>query len=307
MKRKIVQQGKATLMVSLPTKWCQTHQLQKGGEVDIQINEHTLTINSAIPTAQKRETTITISGLIESAIRTIITNTYRTGYDRIKITTPTEQQYQVIYEVIKNQLVGFDITKKEKDYIIIENITEPSADHFETLLAKVFYNIIELITLTIQRLEGKEIFEKYEEIESRIKQYDNFCRRVINKQQLDRERSPLLWTFLTLLIHGQRELYLANHYLDRTKIKASKETIDLIKKIKQVFERIVNAYNRNDIQLLEEINDEEKKIIYRDSYRLLEKKNGKEIVVIYHIAASARNFYLASSPLIGLILGNEKE
>lgn len=291
-------------MISLPTKWCHEYNLQKGGEVDVEIKEGSVLIN-ATPHAQRRETTIALAGLVESAIRTVITNTYRTGFDRIRVNIANDEQYSIVQQVIKNNLIGFDITKKEKEYLIIENITEPGSEHFENLLTKIFYNILELFTYTSDRLKGKKPIEDYHEIESRIQQYDNFCRRVITKQNIDHERNPLFWTFLTLMIHGQRELYLANTYLDAHAFKVSKETNALLERIKAVFEHIMDAYLKKDITLLESIHAEEKTLIYNESYFLLEKKHGKESVLLYHFSASLRNFYLSSSPLIGLILRNK--
>ena len=40
MKRKLVKQGPATLMVSLPVKWLQSQNLNKGDEVDIEVKDN---------------------------------------------------------------------------------------------------------------------------------------------------------------------------------------------------------------------------------------------------------------------------
>ena len=38
MKRKVVKQGKSTLMISLPSKWVKDNNINRGDEIDLQID-----------------------------------------------------------------------------------------------------------------------------------------------------------------------------------------------------------------------------------------------------------------------------
>lgn len=294
MKRKIVKQGAATMMISLPSKWCKENKLGKGDEIDIEIVNNNLLV-SPKELKIKAETEITLTGLTESSIRTLITNTYRNGYDKIKVNFSSAEQFKILQDVIKNTLLGFDVIKKEKNYCIIENITEPSAEQFENLLQKIFLNIVEMFEITALRIEGKKPVSDYEDTETRIKQYDNFCRRVIAKKQFEKN-SLLFWTFLTLVIHGQRELYHLNKFLDKNKAKASVEVRNLLDDAKKMFEMLQEAYLKKNIALLEKIHELEKKLIYQKAYKIMNN------VMTYHITSCIRNFYLASSPLMGLLM-----
>lgn len=294
MKRKIVKQGAATMMISLPSKWCKKFGIGKGDEVDIEeVNENLLINTKEIK--GKAKTEITLIGLTESSIRTLITNTYRMGYDKIRVNFSSNTQFKMLQQVIKTRLLGFDVIKKEKNFCIIENITEPSPEQFENLLQKIFLNIIELFEITEDRLQGRKPVSDYEDIEDRIQQYDNFCRRVIVRRRF--EKNPqLFWTFLTSINRGQRELYHLNKFLNKKKIKGSKEIIDLLKDARIIFDMIREAYSKKDISLLEKVHELEKKMIYQKAYKILKSP------AAYHITVCIRNFYLASSPLMGLFL-----
>lgn len=296
MKRKLVKQGAATLMVSLPAKWLKKYNLNKGSEVDIEEAENKLILSSEKITT-KSETTIKLTNITESSIRTLITNTYRKGYDKIRVYYKNNEQFKLLQKTIKTRLIGFDIIKKEKDYCIVENITEPSAEQFEQILQKIFYNITSLFETTKKRLNKEKNFEDYEEIEERIQKYDNFCRRVISKQKISIP-SELMWTFLTLLIHGQREIYHLN------KIPVSQEYSDNLRELLEhcfkIFKMIEEAYAKKDRDILAKIHELEKEIVYKKGYSLLQ--NVKETKIVYHIISSARQFYLSASPLGGLLL-----
>lgn len=301
MRRKLVKHGAATLMVSLPRKWCKANHLDKGNEVNIEEAESNLLISAAGATKEKKEAEITLTTSIESAIRTMLVYSYRLGYDQIKVNFSSDLQFKIVQNTIKTRLLGFDIIKKEKDYCIIENITEPLEDQFENLFQKVFMNISEMIEITKKRLEGKEPAEDYESVEERINQYDNFCRRVVSKKRFER-KSLLFWDFSIRMIHAQRELYFLNKYLDKNKIAASKDALDFLNDISKNFEMIMDSYNKKEIQPLEKIHEREKEILNKKRYSLIESKKGKEEAILYHLFSCERNVYLSSSALMGLLI-----
>jgi len=300
MKRKLVKQGAATMMVSLPATWIKQNNLGKGSLVSIEPVDKNLLISPKALKDIKSETTIELKGLTESLIRTLITNTYRSGYDKINVNYENHKQFKILNNAIKTRLIGFEITLQQRNFCVVENITEPSDEQFDTIVNKIFYNIHELFEDTKQRFYNKDInLENIEEIEERIQKYDNFCRRVISKSKLVIKKPEFLWTFLTLLVHAQREIYHLNKLLP---IKISSKTFSFFEETQKLFENVRSAYIKKDSSLLAQIHEKEKQLIYDTGYNLLKQKTGKEEIVIYHIMISVKEFYLASSPLAGLLL-----
>ncbi|MBN2111834.1 hypothetical protein JW707_01915 [Candidatus Woesearchaeota archaeon] len=298
MKRKLVKQGAATLMVSLPAKWLKLHKMGKGGEVDLEEVDDKLVISSgALET--KPETKIRLIELTESSIRTLITNTYRSGFDRIYVEFENENQFKVLSKVLKTRLVGFEVVKKEKNRCVVENITEPTAEQFDTIIHKIFFNVSEIFSITKSRMNGSKDAFDFDDVEERIQKYDNFCRRVISKREHRGPKSEFLWTFLALIVHGQREIFHLNKALEG--VKVSQKTKELLEGSSAMFELIKKAYFEKKIELLAEVHKMEKDLIYIKGYSLLQKAKGKEAVIVYHLMTSIREFYLANSPLCGLI------
>ncbi|MCD4666655.1 hypothetical protein K8R47_02490 [archaeon] len=292
MKRKLVQQGTSTLMTSLPSKWIKYNNLKKGDEISLEIKDNSLAINSDIKQI-KKETTININSSIESSIRTIITNYYRFGYDKLKINFNSENQFKIIKNTVKNNLIGFEIIKKSQNSCEIENITEPSKNQFDNIFLKVLFNIEELFKIIGDLLNNKKPYEDVEEIEKNIYQFDNFCRRVISKE------NPTRIMFHNELIHAQRDLYFLIKYLQNNKIKSEKEFINLLNNCKEIYLLLKEAYLKKEIKNIEKIHELEKQFIYKKGYDSLKKS--KNNIIIYHLLSSIRNFYLASSPLVGIL------
>ncbi len=298
MKRKIVKQGAATMMISLPAKWIKANELKKGDEINIERIGKDLHISLSPEKQKKLETSIKLSGLTETSIRTLITNTYRAGYDKINIELENNEQFKILKNVIETRLIGFEITKKQKKSCLVENITEPSPDQFDNILNKIFLNIEELFEITQDRLKGNET-EDYEETANRIQKYDNFCRRVIIKRKLIEQKSEMFWSFLSSIIRAYRDIYYLNKFLNK-KIKISKETKELLQGSEKIFKILIKSYKEKNLENLNKIHELQKEFI-KKSYLCLEKTKGKENIIIYRLASSIRQFYQAVSPLTGLI------
>jgi len=297
---KLIKQGGGGYTIYLPKKWVEKNKLEKGNELSIEESGKNLII-SPDKIGKKTETNTILINSIESSIRTIITNSYRAGYDRIKLHFNDEKQFNLLQKIVKSNLIGFEIIKKEKDFCIVENITEPTFDQFDNILKKLFLNIDELFEITKKRFANSKEIEDFNEVEERILKYDNFCRRVITKQKLIKQNSEMFWTFLVLIIHGQRELYHLNKILDK-KIKISKETTSMLEESLRMFKLIEEAYYKKDKEILGKVHELNKEHVFKKGYALIESKKGKEAIILFHLITSIRQFYLANSPLSGLLI-----
>jgi phosphate uptake regulator len=299
MERKLIKQGGGGFTIYLPKKWVEENNLEKGNELSIAVSGKDLVI-SPKPTDKKSETNIDLKDLTEPSIRSIVTNTYRLGYDRIVVIFNSEKQFSILQEVVKTRLIGFDIIKKETSKCIIENITEPSYDQFDNIVNKMFLSIFDIFDITEKKLKNQfQNLEDFEEVEQRIHKYDNFLRRVIIKEKLIKQKSELFWTFLTLLIHSQRELYFLNKYLTKP-LKISSQTINLLEEAIKIFKTIETAYFNKNPDNLKKIPELERNLIYKKSYELL--RNPKESIIIHHIASCIRQLNLSTSPLSGMLM-----
>ncbi|HIH38617.1 hypothetical protein J4460_01440 [Candidatus Woesearchaeota archaeon] len=300
MKRKVVKLGPTTLVVSLPSKWVSGLKISPGDEITVEESGSALLLSKEGSITPK-ETTISLTRLTESAIRTAITNAYRKGFDKVFVKYQNEKQFSILAKVIKTRLIGYDITKKEQGSCIIENLTEPSLDQFDKIVQKYLHTISVLLEESTEALKyGKTV--GYEDAIEAIQQYDNFCKRVIAKRKVTMPESEFYWTFLTLTTHGAREIYHLHKGMQKQKGKVAKETIKVMESCSALFALLKKCYLKREIALLDDVHEMEKTVIYKQGYAALQKKDA---VVVHHVLAAARNFYLAASPLLGILLGEQ--
>lgn len=288
------------MMVSLPAKWIQKNTLDKGDSVDVEEKNNAIYITLE-PEKAKRHATIDIAGLTETFIRTAIINAYRLGFDRIILNFNKKEALETIHHTVNERLIGFEVIERTDKGCVIENITEPSGEQFHNIFSKVWLNIDDLFILAEDALKGKKV-EGFEDIEEKIQQFDNFCLRIISKNKVS-DKAELEWSFHTKLIHAQKEIYFMLIHLSRTKkIMRNSKIEALLARCRELFNAVRKAYETKSISIIEEVHNLEKEIIYKEGYNLLNREGDN--IIKHRLLASARQFYLASSPLLGILISS---
>ena len=303
MRRKLVQQGTTSLMVTLPSEWIQRFNIQKGREVDIIDANNHLFISSSQRKHQK-EINLLFKTHTESAIRQTLINAYRAGYDTLTIKNINKEQAVIVRTVTQNYLLGMEITSLEKGNCTIENITEPDEERFDIVFQKVFSGIALMIEGTTARIKKNVPFHDYELILLNIHKYDNFCRRMMTKQNIYSDKAIFFWNFLSLITHAPRELYHLNRYLDQQKLKLYPKEISIyaefLSLLQELFILLRYAYQEKDLESIEKVYEKAGKVLFTDFYKDLKKEGNPAI--LHHLGSALRNLYLSTSPLIGLML-----
>lgn len=292
MKRKLVEQGTGTLMVSLPREWGKRHKLRKGEEVLVRDNGASLTI--APDMVRKKEVRYTFTKHGESQVRFAILNAYRSGADIIQLTYQTEKQFSWIQDLVLHHLIGLEIVPVSPQSCLLESVAEPSHDHFELLFQKLMQNTALFIRSTLDRVESKIEFKGYDLIMSSVHKYENFCRRILT-QKTD-PAINFYCEFMSCMVYCVRELYHTNRYLDKYPCTFSSK---LFPYFRQLLEIIIEALAKKSITTLEIVDtirlEWYEKII--EEYR----RKSNDGMVMLHTCAAIRQLYLSTSPLIGLI------
>ena len=301
MKRKIVKQGAATMMISLPSKWIKKNELLKGDEIDLDEKDNDIIISTSENKKARKEITIKLTDKNKGNIKNVLTHLYRRGYDKIIFENFDLSDFKEIKRSTR-LLLGFEITEKDGDKCVLENISEPSESKYDVMLRKVFLIIEEQFDVIINDFEtGK--YNELEEIEDGRVNADKFvvfCRRLLLKEKYEKE-ALLGWELLTFLMHIHHASYYLYKYADENKVKVDKNAIKLLRDLKGYFGLLYDAYYDKDINKIHKINEQRKKYQFGECLKLIENSSGKNSVVFSHIREIFRLVQVGTSLIYGII------
>lgn len=303
MKRKLVKQGAATLMVSLPSKWIKENKLGKGSEINLEEKQNELLISTEEARKQKKNIIIGITPKNKKDIKNILTHVYRKGFDNITIKGIERDSVNEIKNITNNLLLGFEVSKLESKEVVIENISEPSREKYSIILKKTFDIIKEAQDIMIEDFKSGS-FKNYHEMENIRNQQDKyilFCKRLLIKENYI-DNKLFEWELLTFLMHILHKYYYFYSYLSKNKIKVEKQMISLLEELKEYFNLYVRAYYDKDIENIHSINNLKDKFQFGEALKLIEKSYGKNSVAYCYIREIFRLIQIGASPILGEIL-----
>ena len=184
MKRKIVKQGAATLMISLPSKWARGNNLKKGDEIDVTENGKNLIICAEHAKKEKNIVKIDISGY-HPLVNRVLLSLYIRGVDEIEVNFSNHNEIKDFQRRVLSELLGFEIMKQTQNTIIIKDITEASEQNIVYIIARIFLILDSMVEELINALEKKQNLEPIVEIDASVNKFVNFCLRVLNRKGYD--------------------------------------------------------------------------------------------------------------------------
>lgn len=303
MKRKLVKQGAATMMISLPSKWIKENNLGKGDEIDL-VEENNL-IRVGVEIKIKKNFEIEINQDNVHDLYPILTHAYRKGFDKIVLKGKSNDIAREVRKITNDILLGFEITDIANNSIVLENISEPTEQKYDIMMKKVFQIIEETHSLILRDFE-KNKFDSMGDIEDLRKQQDRFilfCRRLLVKGKAEKS-IELNWELLTFLMHIEHSFFYMYKYIDENGIAKDSETIKLLGELGKYYGLFKNAYFDSDIASIHKINNLKKQYQFGDCIKSLEKSRGEKTVVDSYIREIFRWIQIATSPILSIKFDN---
>lgn len=297
MERKLIKQGGGGYTIYLPKEWVKGKGLKEGDAVQLEERNTSLVIQTHAKL--KSEYKITVDKSNRNDLKVLLTHAYRNGFDSIKLEGLDENLHKEIKEIVGSLLLGFEITKKDSKIALIENISEPTDQKFDIMMKRLFFITDETIKILIEDSSSNK-WKRFKEISEMRDNHDRFllfCRRIITKQYIE-TNSMLMWELLTYLQNIQHSHYYLYQYLEKSKPKLSKETLSLLKDIKEYFELFSKSYFDRDLSAIHSINEKRKKYQFGACLTAIEKSEGKEAIVNSYVREIYRLIQLGTSPIL---------
>lgn len=291
MRRRVIQLAVKTLVVSLPTEWTQRHRIEKGSEVDVREREDSIVVTSSKQEKNKLSILLDIKK-DDYFNKRFISDLYKRGYDRIKINF---RDKEVLDEVKKVDLLGFQIIEEEENYCVIENISKVLGSEFDTILKRVFHIIKDMINRLIGYFKGEDVnLDEIINMEKETNKLTDFCLRVLNKEGHSSKNKTNFYYVIVRELEDLADImkYII-HDVREENIEIPDEVLKYFEKVQNVFNEFYSLFYKYERERFNEFYSKRHDMI--DEGKELLKK---EYVVSHHLLNLIKRVYNLSGPYL---------
>ncbi len=269
MKRKLVKQGTATMMISLPSKWIKENKLEKGDEVDLQEKENIITIN--VNPVENQNVKIEKYNLsnFDPLINRALISLYVRGADEIELSFKDAEETKKLKKHVLEGLIGFEIIAQTQNKVTIKDVTGLDKQDADLLIKRVFYILDSMACEFISAVKNKGDMTPIIEIDQGINKFVHFCLRVLNKKGYsDNTKLKHIYSIVSALEEiGDSYKEIAKSVEDGQKIdKKQLESLEICKDMLKIFESLLFKFEREKAkELAIEFENIQKKIEMKNS------------------------------------------
>lgn len=298
MKRKLIRQGGGGYTLYLPKSWVEERGLKAGEEINLNEVNDKIVISSN--SYQKLEMQIKLENDSTHYIYVKLSHAYRMGFDKMIIYFNNETALAKIKKIVKDNLLGFEITDHNQNKCVVENITEPTDEKFAVLLRRIYLQIKETHSLILEDFSHskKDKEAEIKDLRTSLDKHIFFCRRVISKKMNIEENSVLHWELLTFLMHIHHSYYYMYENYNREKLNP--KTLNLFRKLESYFNKYYRAYFEKKENFLDEIASE-KKILFEEVFAELNNTKNKDKVILSYLKEIVRLIQIGGSPVRAML------
>lgn len=194
MKRKIVLHGPSTLTVSLPSKWANKFGIKKGDEIHLE--ERGSEINISIDRESIFESKkVDVKNLTRLG-KTIVTSSFRQGYEELILDYSDKNYIQTIQEIISKETTGFEIVEQGKNSCVIRDLVGNSKDEFDLAFKRMWLLILDLSDECFTSIKNKDrsSLPTIVALDERINKLNNYCLRLlVRKTHFNFKKNPVYY------------------------------------------------------------------------------------------------------------------
>ena len=194
MKRKIVQQGPSTLMVSLPSKWARQQGLKKGEDIEVEESDTSLIIHSEKKPDLTQKASINLADygiLSKRAIGAL----YKRGFDEIEILFSSPKDIDIVNQALQ-ELIGVEIVSQTEKGCVIKEISLSNKEEFDLIFNRTVLLLKSVADDCLNALKARDLamLGSLPDRDVTINKYANYCRRILNEHGYkDSAKLPMLY------------------------------------------------------------------------------------------------------------------
>jgi phosphate uptake regulator len=290
MKRKVNLVGPSTLSITLPAKWVKLHGVQKGDELELEEQGHSLVISRGGEKAIVTRTQLNIRNL-GAITKRVFDALYKKGIDEVEVLYDKPEQLAPVLESVGNEAKSFEVIKQSKGSCVIRSISELDKGEFESLVKRTIALLPEMMHGIADALQAKDYatLQSLVQLEQTNNRFTHVLRRSLNRQeQEDAKNALVLYALVEGLEKAADEMKYLCRYAGERKLPVAKPVLDIAQRTADFLDRFAELHAVFDQQRAVAFSNEFRKL-QADGIMLLEKCN--DAVALHYVLSISRVVY----------------
>lgn len=281
MKRTLTKTG-TSLVTTMPSAWIRKYGLQKGDNINLEIDGNRLIITTE-KTAPPEEEKVTIKQEdCKPYEERVLGKLYTAGYNLVELNISDKSRIEEVKTRIATHELGFEPLEETNKRIIFTSVVTEQEDQYQKFERKAFLTGLETAKLTLQALQENSTakFEEAENLETTNTKSCNYCERYLNKK--GKRNYAFTYVIIWALEKIADEYKYLSQYAKNNKVKASKTTTEYCKEVNQLFRQLYEIYYKFDIKHYTKLAVKKTELL-KKGYKLLNTTPQKETPIIMHL------------------------
>ena len=301
MKRKVIQIGDSTQLISLPREWAKKFNIKKGNELEVIENKDSLIIKTDNPIdVDKAEFNIEDLGLMT---RRCVTALYKKGVDELKINFSDPLNVELVRQAINMETPGFEIIDQKENYCIIRNVSGVKVEEFDNLLRRTFLLLIRMAEESYEAIKKKNFtyLKEIARLENDNNKFTVLCRRLLNKHGHKFNFVGPMYFIIEELENIADQFNYTCERLNEIKgknVKISNDVLDMYKTANEQLRNFYELFYKFDTQKVVEIK-KERQLLIKKAFDLFNKKrNYYDLILLHHSITVMQKVFCLMGPYL---------
>lgn len=296
IKRKVIQIGESTQLISIPRSWGKKYNIKKGDELEVNESGNKLIIDTQ-KEFKLNEVTIDVSNLDRTSVLLCVRSAYRKGYDVMTLTYSSpittylrlgkEIKVSTIINDEVQRLMGIEIVQQKENMCVIKSILEHSGKEFDTILRRIFILINEMVKDCVDGIKNnnRELLETMQDRHDNVTRFISYTLRLLNKHMYqEQQKIPTMYYLIASLEEIVDILkWIGRDFLAFFTAKPSSEAMKIIEQIGLTFERYYDLFYKYEENKVTDLYELRQHIIDK-IYKPLKKFSPEELMLLNRIS-----------------------
>lgn len=231
MKRRAIQLGGRTLLVSIPYSWAENNGITKGKELTITETPEGLIVQAGDAKPRRKKAFIEAKNC-ERLLRRIVLAYYLKGFHEVQV-THTAKEIKPLRDLTAD-MIGFEITHQTQTTTIFRDFSEKDEKNYENVISRAFM-ILKTMLSEFANTTPKESLKEAKQMDINLNRMCHYCWRYSYKNNINTTESAVLQIIANSLERA------GDSWKKCVEISTEEKSYETLKRLQQPIEKLLSA------------------------------------------------------------------